>query len=62
MVISPSFTYDTSHGIIYISCTEPKTSLPILISSDEKFTAIYVINLGITTHQSKEIISFIQIF
>lgn len=49
MVISPSFQSDTSHSIIYnISCTEPKTSLPILISSDEKSIAIYVINLDIT--------------
>lgn len=63
MVILPSFQYDTSYSIIYnVSCTEPKTSLPILISSDEKSIAIYVITLDIAIQQTREIISFIQIF
>lgn len=57
MVISPSFQYDTSHSIIYnISCTDPKTSLPVWISSDEKSITIYVINLDIAIQQPREII------
>lgn len=52
MVIPPRFQYDTSHSTIYISCTEPHTSLPISISSDKKSTAIYVINLDSTIQQS----------
>lgn len=63
MVIPPSFQYGISHSIIYnISCNEPKTSLPILISSDEKSTATYVINLDIPIQQTSQITSFIQIF
>lgn len=63
MVIPPSFQYDMSHSIICdISCTGPKTSLPILISSDEKSTATYVIKLDIPIQQTRQITSFIQIF